>query len=236
MIASADGCRGGWVVAGMDPSNGRETPWVERLADFDGVLRRTRGFRCVVVDMPLGLPADGCRRECDRLAKQALGRHHSRVFPAPPRSLLACPDYAAFNREHRRQFGGVGVSRQTFGLMAKLRETDAVLTPALQETVCEFHPELVWQRLAGAPVPSKHQPAGLDVRWRLLTKRFPGVVELRGRHRALGSGVQEDDLLDALVGLDLAWRWAADPHGAGVTCLPAPPERDGRGLRMEIWF
>jgi predicted RNase H-like nuclease len=220
----------------MDPSGGTETPWVERLADFDAVLRRIRGFQWVVVDMPLGLPADGCQRDCDRLAKQALGRHHSRVFPAPPRSLLGCSDYATFNREHRRQFGGTGVSRQTFGLMAKLRETDWALTPALQETVCEFHPELVWQRLAGEPVLSKHQPAGLERRWGLLKEHFPGFGDLRGRHRVLGSGVHEDDLLDALVGLELARRGLADPRGAGVTCLPASPERDDRGLRMEIWF
>lgn len=194
-------------MAGMDPSGGLETPWVERLADFNEVLRRTRGFRRVVVDMPLGLPADGCRRDCDGLAKRALGRHHSRVFPAPPRSLLA-----------------------------KLRETDRALTPALQETVCEFHPELVWQRLAGELVPSKHQPVGLELRWRLLTERFPGFGTLRGRQRTLGAGVKEDDLLDALVGLELARRWVADPDGTGVTRLPAQPTHDARGLRMEIWF
>lgn len=186
--------------------------------------------------MPLGLPADGCRRDCDGLAKRALGRHHSRVFPAPPRSLLSCADYAAFNREHRRQFDGAGVSRQTFGLMAKLRETDRALTPDLQETVCEFHPELVWQRLAGELVPSKHQPVGLELRWRLLTERFPGFGTLRGRQRTLGAGVKEDDLLDALVGLELARRWVADPDGTGVTRLPAQPTHDARGLRMEIWF
>lgn len=234
MIASADGCRAGWVVAMTARWPARNTPRLELCAGLADLLRLTHGCQAVVVDIPLGLPQDGQRREGDALAKKLLGRNHPRVFFTPPRSLLDSSDYQEFNREHRRQFAGKGISQQAFCLLPKLREADQAMTAQRQSIVREFHPELVWQRLAGEPLPSKHKPGGLAARWRLLKGLVPDHARLRAWRTEAGSAVKEDDLLDALVGLDLAHRLATNP--ARATCLPGTPPRDARGLRMEIWF
>lgn len=234
MIAGADGCKAGWVVALAEDWPARSVPRLELCAGMAEVLRLTEGCRALVVDIPLGLPADGQRRECDALAKKLLGRNHPRVFYTPPRSLLAALDYPEFNREHRRQFAGKGISKQAFCLLPKLRDTDRAIGTGCQRIVREFHPELVWQRLAGAPVASKHKPEGLATRWRLLEGLVPDHPGLRAWRATKGSALKDDDLLDALVGLDLAHRLATNPERA--SCLPANPPRDERGLRMEIWF
>ena len=62
--------------------------------DAAAVLEATRNCAAIGVDIPLGLPAGSARRACDTLAATRLGRARSSVFPAPPREVLAAPDYA----------------------------------------------------------------------------------------------------------------------------------------------
>ena len=234
MIAGVDGCRAGWVVAQSPAWPCPEIPRMMICRDFATVLAATADCAAVAVDMPIGLLPNGDARECDALARKRLGKGAtSRVFNTPSRSLLDSPTYREFNLRHRRHFGK-GISQQAFGLVPKLREVDTALTPTLQERVREFHPELVWQRLAGRTLPSKHTAEGLTARWKLLRPSVPGLDKLREWRGKAGGALKEDDLLDALAGLELAHRLAHEPTRAAR--VPENPPRDEHKLRMEIWY
>lgn len=181
------------------------------------------------VDMPIGLPETG-RRGCDQQARDLLGKARSRVFLHLRRPLLGfIGDYRAANAWAKQD--GKGLSVQAFHILPKILEIDAWIAPKDQAGLKEAHPELAFARLnGGAPLPSKATPQGLRLRKRLL--RAAGFVGLGEMLRSVqGRGAKPDDLLDACV-LTLTARRAA--QGKAV-CLDSGA-RDGRGLKMEIWY
>jgi len=234
LLAGVDGCRAGWVVvvARCDAQDAQEHQ-VRICARFDDVLSLEPAPAVIAVDMPIGLlaaPQPG-GRDCDRLARRLLGRRASSVFTPPPRPLLEATHYAQV-RVH-------GLSVQAFNIMAKMREVDRVMTPALQHRVYEAHPELAFRNLAGHPMQyRKKTVAGREERVRVLEQAahplFQGIRSavahaLRGYPR---TQVAPDDVLDAYVLVGTARRiWQA--QGQRVPCVPAC---DQKGLRMEIWY
>ncbi len=236
--AGIDGCRGGWAVAvvsaeGMTDAAPR-TVQLTVVPDFAEALTLARDARCIAVDMPIGLlssPRPG-GRDCDRAARALLGRQGSSVFSPPARPALAAVDY----REAQR-LQGAGLSIQTWNIVPRIREVDAVMTPLLQGRVFEAHPELAFRTLAGRDVAlaRKATAEGFSERIALLTRvlgvSMPDLREARSRLGAARVGL--DDLADALVLADVARRAAAG--GAFRVPTGAPPV-DARGLRMEIWF
>lgn len=232
MIAGVDGCKAGWVVVMADEWPIR-TPTLVVCRDFATVLAVTQRCVMVTVDIPIGLPPAGQLRECDALAKKILGRRAPCVFFPPPRTLLELTDYAAFNKKHREKFGK-GIPKQSFALRPKLLEVDRWMTPERQIRIREFHPELVWYRLAAEVLPSKHKAEGIAARRKILRPIVPCLDDLLASPSHAGRSVKADDVLDALAGLELAHRLTARPLKAG--CLPPRSPRDERGLRMEIWF
>jgi predicted RNase H-like nuclease len=170
----------------------------------------------VAVDLPIGLPVAG-RRECDLLAKRALGRAHSRVFLAPPRDVLAATSYDDAGARHRAHADGHGLSVQTWNIVDKIREVDAA---ADDPRLIEVHPELSFARLAGAVLTSKHGPEGRAARLRALALRWPG---LRDVPRGL-------DGVDALAGTWSGERWLSGE----AESLPGVPPRDALGRPMRI--
>ncbi len=166
----------------------------------------------VALDMPIGLP-DRPGRLCDTLARRLLGPRRASVFSPPVRSVLEAGLFQ-------------GVSLQCYNLFPKLREVDALMTPALQDSVRETHPELAFARLnGGVPLAfPKRVAEGRAERLQLLRR----VLGRRWEPPRL-RGAASDDLLDAavlaLVARDFSRRLPAEE-----------PECDARGLRMEIWF
>ena len=200
MIASADGCRAGWLVAIADGWPGSKTPALAVCPTFRDLLAYTTGCAMVVVDMPIGLPSGREKRACDLEARRLLApTGSSRVFMTPPRETLTAETYNAFNQQHR-QITGQGVSRQVWGIVPKLIEVDREMTPELQEKIREFHPELAWTSLAGRVLHSKHEEDGINERWAVLERvSARSIKNLRERKAPIGTKV--DDVLDALVGL-----------------------------------
>ncbi|MEK7794689.1 MAG: DUF429 domain-containing protein [Candidatus Hydrogenedentota bacterium] len=231
MFAGVDGCKGGWVVA-MAP----EWPPSPKLMlgicrDFESVAAFTCKCSRIAVDMPIGLPEDSSDRVCDKKARDKLVGAKSRVFPCPPRQAVQEDNYDDFRRTHRRVAIKSG-SRQAFEISPKIRELDRWITPDTQDRVREFHPELVWLRYAGKAPISKHGSEGVNQRVEILsTLGFRRIEELKVWKAAVGAAVKLDDLLDALVGLELASRI---PHRAAT--VPRNPPTDPRGLRMEMWY
>ena len=230
MIAGVDGCRGGWLVARAGGWPCDRAPELLVGRTFNDVLTMTAACDIVMVDMPIGLPDGATPRRCDIEAQDMLGRagRHS-VFPAPPRSALTAATPTAFQALYRRACGK-GAPVPLWGIVPKILEVDAAMSPGLQDRIREVHPELAWRRLAGSILPSKKTGAGLEARVRLLSSSIHGIDELL---RSCPRGARPDDVLDALVGLSVAADVAA---GQTRRTGREEPPRDARGLRMEICY
>lgn len=220
-----DGCRAGWIAVKLAPDDVRDFTIIERIDQLSPLDRAM-----VFIDIPIGLPDSGYRG-CDLAARKLLKEARSRVFLGLRRPLLRYSgDYAAANEWGKSD--GKGLAKQSFAILPKIAEIDAVMSPARQETFRESHPELVFQRLNnGTALRSKHTPAGIAVRRNMVAQA--GFTDIDGWLGALrGSGAKADDLLDACV-LAVAARDAAHGDAQRVACAE---RRDARGLRMEIWF
>lgn len=242
MIAGVDGCRGGWLVALAADWPCPDQPRLVFCVSFLNVLDLTTSCAAVAVDMPIGLPAAGEGRNCDRAARKLLAGLRgatSRVFPPPPRAALTARDWPEF-REMHRSAAGKGAQKQVWGIVPKLREVDAALTPDRQSRIVEAHPELAFARLAGRVLPSKHSAPGLAARRETLATAGPHVLAALS---GLPQGPRLDDALDALALLSTAAHVTEAGVEAGTAIARRVPAldfehipRDARGLRMEIWY
>ncbi|MGY3451284.1 DUF429 domain-containing protein [Bradyrhizobium sp. USDA 4353] len=217
-----DGFSRGWVAVSIEGDN-RDVAFP---ADVTTALAST--FTRAFIDIPVGMTADGTRA-CDKLAREKLAPHRSRVFTGARRWLwedYSDPDEA--NLEATRR-GQPRASRQLWHLGRKIMEVDAFVRAHRDLDVREAHPELVFLRLNGAPLPSKKTEQGARLRRDLLAAAgFSGIGDWLTRAR-LGTGAKPDDVLDACA-VALAARDC-------VGCVPeGEPVRDAHGVPMQIWF
>lgn len=228
-VIGVDGCPAGWIAV----------IWGEALThrlcrSFAEVLALDAAI--IAVDMPIGFPArEG--RQAEKDVRKRLGARQSSVFAVPTRAAVACGDYreaCAANLEAADP--PKKISKQIFHLFPKMREIDALITPALQQRVHESHPELAfWAMNGGEPLPLPKKvrgtphPPGLALRRTLLERAgFPLGAMPDASYRR--SDVAADDLLDAC-----ACAWAARRIRDGKALrFPAREQRDGRSLRMAI--
>lgn len=235
-VVGVDGCRGGWIVAVWGGPGAR----FMLCSTFADVLIAASDPAMIAVDMPIGLPdrIGEAGRGCDREARKVLGERRSSVFPVPARAAVMEEDYrracavaAAHSYPSRK------VSKQCFMLFPKIREIDALMTPARQERVVESHPEAAfWAMNEETPldlpkrVKSRPDAPGLQLRRTLLERAGFPVAALGAAKfpRALAGA---DDLIDAAACAVVARRIL----GGRARRFPDAPAVDGRGLRMEIW-
>ena len=228
-VAGVDGCRTGWIVVVAESGTRLSPEKCVVLGNFGNVLDVTRGCACVAVDIPIGL-TEGSSRDADKEARQRLGQPRaSSVFPAPPRPLLGEFSYAQACAMSAR-ISGKKISRQTYGLLRKIREVDEAMKPALQTRIVETHPELGFWALEGgrALVDSKRTDRGKRERRRLLMRVYTASFA----RLSPPPGSRSDDLHDACVAAWTASRYVQGQAGR----VPQNPPKDARGLRMEIVF
>ena len=176
----------------------------------------------MAVDAPIGLVERGARA-CDVAARAVLGPRRSSVFPAPLRPLLGAASYAEASRL-RRAIEGKGLSRQTWAIVPKIVELDALLraqrrprAPSLREV----HPEVSFLKLnRDRPLAaSKRKPEGRAERLALLRGWCGDAIDRAlAERRALACAA--DDVLDAFAALWTAERIA---RGAAISLPPEPP-------------
>ena len=150
------------------------------------------------------------------------------------RAALECAVYTdALKANRNSSEHALGISKQCFAILPKIREVDRFMTPDHQRSVVEVHPELCFLGMnSGQPMTlGKRTPSGMAARRDLLDQNgFAAIVT-----QALGSriaGVAKDDILDACAAC-----WTARRTAMGIaTVLPAVPPLDPRGLRMEMWY
>lgn len=214
-VWGADGCPGGWVVAELSATGIR---W--HYAGTAPELLALVGDGVLALDVPIGLPETG-NRACDGEARQLLrGRAASSVFAAPHRGVLAHNTYASA----RPQFPTL--SAQAFGLVGRIRDTDAALRaagPQVHRRVVECHPEVSLRLLTGRELPGKKTAPGALLRLAALTAAVGALPD----DPPVQAGL--DDALDALACAWTARRWAA-----GTAQVLGEGQRDGAGLPMRI--
>jgi predicted RNase H-like nuclease len=234
-VVGIDGCPAGWIAVSISPE-GPVEPEIRIVSRFAELIEAAENA-VLAVDMPIGLPdfigPEG--RGPERLVRKRLGERQSSVFSVPCRSAVMTEDYreacavAAAASDPPRM-----VSKQCFHIFPKMREIDALMTPALETRVYEVHPELAFWRLNGEEamslpkkVKSRPNPAGLDQRRELLVRHGYEARHLANPQR----GAAADDLLDAAANALIAQRLY---RGEGES-FPAEPARDSKGLRIAIW-
>lgn len=215
-VLGVDGCPGAWVGALVQD---HRITW--HHGDFAFML--AIGADVVAVDIPIGLPTGGARRLADLQAKQALGAQRSSVFFVPPRVVLEAPTQAEATLLSRAA-GSVGVSIQTFHILDKIAEVDALLRADPGARVVEVHPEVSLRRLGGRALPPKRRLDGRQARLALLRTWLPDLAlpaPLPGRARP-------DDCLDAV-----ACAWSGSRWLTGQAEVLGD-ETDAEGLPMRI--
>lgn len=217
-----DGFRKGWVAVTLEG----DRQAISFRANIAEAL--SDKFDCAGIDIPIGMTEDG-ERACDLLAREKLRPHSSRAFTGARRWLwqqFSDPDEA--NREALRR-GEMRVSRQLWHLGRKVMEVDAFVRAHPLIDLREVHPELVFLRLNGKPLPAKKSEEGDALRRRLLKRQGFRDIDRWLDERRIGTGAKRDDVLDACA-VAIA---ARDPKGS----LPdGEPLLDEYQLPMRIWF
>lgn len=237
-VAGVDGCKAGWVVVLVELAGERAvaSECCRVVPTFDRVIKLPESPRFVGVDIPIGLPVIAVPggRACDREARKLLGRKRgASVFAPPVRAALAADSYERamqLNRSSSKH--NIGLTRQVYGLLPKLREVHDAMNPELQLRIREVHPELSFAAMNDLePMEhSKKSKRGQEERLRLLEGYFPDV---RGALECTAAkGVGRDDIVDAYGAAWSAWRMATGK----AAYVPRQPELDSRGLRMGIWY
>ena len=236
ILCGIDGCRNGWVVARSILSGNRflhievqVVANISQITDFSPDV--------VAIDIPIGLPAVARKggRLAEKEARKNLPGRASCVFSSPCRPVLTAANYQeALQLSRNSCQDGVGLSKQTWNIVAKIKEVDDFLQANLywKSRFFEVHPELSFSTMktdfVGPRFPSKHTAHGLDVRQKAL---FLNGIDLAavGKCKTIHQG-KKDDHLDALACL-----WSAKRIAAGVASrVPQNAPSDSTGLAMAI--
>ncbi len=238
LVAGVDGCKAGWLCVLLDAATGspQEAFISKSLAEIAAIEAAVQ----IAVDVPMGIESVTTRegRGCDTALRRVLGQRQSSVFAVPARAALAETDYrlaceAALAHSDPPRM----VSKQCFHIFPKIREADALITPASQSRILECHPEGAFWAMNGKrpltepkKLKSRGYPPGLALRRMLLEAAgYPAAFLAAGRFRPSQAG--EDDLLDACA---CAWTARRVLRGEAHR-FPDAPRLDPRGLRMQIW-
>lgn len=222
LVLGADGCRGGaWVASVVRGQGELSWAWAADTASLLA-LADELGAAALALDVPIGLPRLGGVRAADTLARRRLGARRSSVFAAPPREVLGCGTYA------QARALAPSLSAQTFGLVPRIREVDALLRrrgSGVHDRVVECHPEVAFAALATQrlELATKKSAAGCLQRLALLEETFGRTVPAD-----VPAGAALDDALDAVACAAVALRWArGEAEVLG-------DETDPEGLPMRI--
>ena len=228
-----DGCRLGWFYVGLDDDDSFE---VGVISEFREIQEWLSDAVLILVDIPIGLLSEGStERLCDIAARKIIKPRCSTVFPAPARSAISMPTYEAGSAENLLRLGRK-LSRQSWAIAGKIREVDEFMLSSLaKQKVREMHPEVAFCGLNGG-VPllsSKKTREGFRERLNIL-KRLCTSAEAIAKSARLNTPLkkhlQDDDILDALVGAVTATRYP------NLRTLPEHPPIDDSGIAMEMVY
>lgn len=227
-----DGCKKGWFFVSLDDNEN----WnIEILSEISGLSQLITESELILVDIPIGLREDDKNeRLCDLEARKVLKQRRSSVFPAPSRLAINCnsyPEGSQVNYEHTAR----KLSQQSWAIAKKIRQMDEFLSEVeTPKKVREFHPEVGFWALNKyvAMQHNKKSQEGFNERLALLSNYCGYVKDIveAAKQKYHRKEVARDDIIDALVGVVTA------KFHPSLGTLPEKPERDSRGLSMEIVY
>jgi predicted RNase H-like nuclease len=232
-FVGADGCKAGWLAVGITERDG----WsVDVFPSAVSLWERHREASLILIDIPIGLREKGPQeRLCDTMARNLLGPRASSVFPAPCRGALSAGSYQEASRRNLELTGTRKLSRQSWAIASKIRQVDELLAhdDVARRKIREVHPEVLFWGLAGRPMAHpKRSGEGFRERKRVLQSVCAQADDIvTGALTRNYKGVAGDDILDALSAAVTA-RLGRE----GLRSIPEQPERDARGLPMEIVY
>ncbi len=232
----ADGCKAGWFAVRL----GEGSDWeVNRFPNIERLWGQYKSARLILLDVPIGLPDEGHNeRSCDKEARKLLAERHSSVFPVPCRA-------AVYSKKEKascinKQKTGRKLSRQSLGIILKIREVDQLLREDMstRSRIREVHPEVCfWALNHGKPMQhskTKEREQAFLERMQVLLSIYPYTQEIvdYALRKYLRKDVARDDILDALVAAVTA---LAEEK---LLYLPkvAEPEWDSHGLPMQMAY
>lgn len=233
-VVGVDGCKIGWFYFRRN----RTSISFDVATNLEELLTTLPPNARVYIDIPIGLLDKGGEgRECDRIARKALGSpRSSSVFSAPAHSVLFAENY---DDAKRRSLAAIGkmLSQQAFAITPKILEVNNYLA-ADQTSGClvrEIHPEICFWGLNNrqAMKHTKKRLPGFEERMKVLGKfilNIQAIVE-GPLQKYTRSVVARDDILDALVGLVVA-----STSEEKLKTMPPKPKIDSRGLPMEMVY
>lgn len=242
-FVGVDGCPFGWFSVGFDGAGGYKP---EKFSSFSELVDHYKGAKLILVDIPIGLPEcnEGPRR-CDPEAKGKLtGGLKSSVFPTPTRKTVHIAwqfpkDYDKAN-ETEKKCAGKGLSRQAFSIAPKIAEVDMLMVSRggnENPQIREIHPEILFWGFNDRQSTkySKKKKEGIEERIKILEKVEPKTQEIfdAACSQFFRKDVARDDILDALAAAVTArggWQ------GQGLGTLPESPDKDSKGLAMEMVY
>jgi len=213
-----------WLAASAKLAGSNFAPEPPKIYDtFLEVLSERPAFSIVIVNAPIGYldtPEEGART-CDREARALLRRRGTAVHNAPSRAAI----------EGRLELDKSGLDAVTATMMPRYREIALEMSSYRQRVVYEGHPELSFFQLhKDTPLKrSKVLAEGKEERRIVLEDK------IRGSERYLDEGVVAAPLKHVYDAFALLWT-ARRVYGHAAKRIPADPEWDSEGLRMEIVY
>jgi len=228
MLGGVVPCPGGWLV--LPARLAAVTVIVEEpmvLNTLVEVLDFKPRFEAAAIFAPVGFEDEpiGPYRPCDAEARQMVGWPRlAAIKPIPSRAALR-----AKTREEARELEP-WLTNDDFRRWKWIREAEQEFQPFHQRNWFAAHPDLSFYVLNGdKPITSSpFQTDGVYERLNLIKSKLPGVEDAVTATPPAGAG--QFHLLQA-AGLLWTARRAA---GRAVNRLPADPNWDNAGLRMEL--
>ena len=232
-----DGCKTGWI-AWIISDNAEPTFKVANtLTEWVKVLTEAT----TLIDMPIGF-SDSLApdRLCDKAARRFLtSKRGSSVFPVPCREAVYQTDYIAACNANVEQLSKK-FSKQTWGIVPKIRELDELMNAYPNLSIRESHPEVVFAALKGEPLAfSKRTQEGKEERFsiiQLLAPQWCDDLSL-AISNTKRKDVAVDDVYDAFVLMLIAY------YAPKLSTLPEPTDigaeadvdQNGRVREIVYW-
>lgn len=227
-----DACKKGWFAVCLDP----DRRWVIEIFDcIDNLWNAFQMVSLILIDIPIGLPGSG-KRQCDVEARKILKQRAASVFPVPCRQAIHANTYANACRLNQNILDAK-LSIQTWNISRKIREVDNLLLSNTKARRCvrESHPEICFWALANGQSMTHYKKTrkGFSERIKILKKINPTTDEIvaAAMNTYRRKDLTRDDILDAMV---LAI--TASVASGGIVTIPKHPEKDPKGLSMEIVY
>lgn len=238
-----DGCRAGWIAAiahgYCDSVAATRLELFANIAELIAWRKNERIEAKVCIDVPIGLPDTAGLRECDREARELLGRRWMCVFEPPDRQLFNLDFYAAREIVLQRRARSPEqthhiLSHQAIQITPKIAEVDRALheDPSRADWLIEVHPEISFHTLAGEALQAKRTKTGKQRRHDLLRSIFSDINQIKTAPW-LRREVAHDDMLDAYAALWSTLRYSRNPR-EHVELGTGQCDKHGLPMRMVI--